>query len=662
MGAARLPALDGFRGIFVSLVLLYHFGVEALVGGWVGINHFFVFSGYLITRILISERARYGAIDVVAFYRRRAERLLPALLVLCAAVLAHAVLLATPGERHRTAGDVLASLFFVQNWRLIERGDSYFDMFGDPSPLRHLWTLGVEEQFYLFIPLLIIVVFGLVRSRWGRFAVVMGLLALSIAWTTYLANGENPDFGRLYFGTDTRAQALLAGVAGAVLFGRRDDGQLPARPASSVVLALGWVGTAISLLAFVVVSADSAWLFTHGGMAFFTLGAVLMGLMATDTRSIFLNRLVSWPPLVLLGQMTYGLYIYHWPIRLWVGPHLDGLPMVLSVAILFAITVAVSLLSFRYLEIPVLMHGVRGLLPRLPRRRELTVALGSTTAVALAAWYVFASNPAATDPLGGTAAPPRAATSTTVPPLVDGQAEYVPGRPAVVGIFGDSVAEFLGVAFPANAFPDARIVNVATAGCDLVDAPSQALQVLAPGDAGKCADIKRDWDTRLEAEGADALVIAASPLLAVPHVVDGEYRGLEDPAYQRLITAKLDEMVQRAKAAGVDEVAVLNVPCRTIDLDTVPAVVRLYTSSHPDMLREYKDPTTINRLIAEWATGKDVSVLDLYGTVCGDPKVETVGGGPLFADHLHFSEEASPALWSWILGGLSEAAAGADGA
>ena len=147
-GEQRLSALDGYRGLFVTLVLLYHFGATFLVGGWVGINHFFAFSGYLITRLLISERARTGRIDVWRFYRRRAERLLPALVVVCTAVLL-AALFAGSAHRHRDAGDVLASLFFVQNWRLISRDDAYFEQVGNPSPLQHAWTLGAVSYTHL---------------------------------------------------------------------------------------------------------------------------------------------------------------------------------------------------------------------------------------------------------------------------------------------------------------------------------------------------------------------------------------------------------------------------------------------------------------------------------------------------------------------------------
>lgn len=656
-GAARLPALDGFRGIFVSLVLLYHFGVTQLEGGWVGINHFFVFSGYLITRILLSERARYGSIDVRAFYRRRAERLLPALLVLLSVVLVHSLLFAGPGQRHQSAGDALASLFFVQNWRLIGRGDAYFDMLGDPSPLRHLWTLGVEEQFYLVIPWLLMGLFLLVRGRWARLLAVLVLLGLTVGWAAWLANGDAPDFSRLYYGTDTRSQALLAGVAFAIALGRGDEGEVGPRLPIGVVQALGAVGTAISMLAFFVVGIDSAWLFTHGGMLVFTGGAVLMGIAATDPRPMALTRWVSWSPLVLLGQMTYGLYIYHWPIRLWLGPYLGDLPTAASVAIQFIVTVAVSLLSFRYLELPVVTRGLRGLLPRLRRREELPTAVGITGVVALAAAVVFVAHPAGTGPLGDTGGGDTARAGGGVPPaLVAGQPQYVEGDPGTVGVFGDSVGHYLAERFPQDTFPSTQVVNASVEGCDLLDAPITVVDGVDGQNREQCQEVKQTWDETLADRGADAVVVVLSPLLAMPHEVDGAQLDLDDPAYRRMITDRLDEMVERARDAGIAQVAVVNVPCRDIDEDQVPAVVRLFGQSHPEIVAEYRDPTTLNALVGDWAGERpEVDLIDVYDTLCGSDPVTDIDGAPIFDDFLHFSPDATPAVWSWLLGQLSQA-------
>ncbi|WP_181955735.1 acyltransferase family protein, partial [Raoultella terrigena] len=188
---------------------------------------------------------------------------LPALLVACSAILVSG-LFAGSADRHRDAGDVLATVFFVQNWRLVSQEDAYFEQVGDPSPLRHAWTLGVEEQFYLLVPALVALIFLLFRrSRTGRFVVVAGLALVSAWWTAHLA-GSGVDFSRLYYGTDTRAQALFIGAALGVWLAPGANGHIPtvSRP---VVVGAGVVGVVSSIGAFFVVGPYSAWMFNLGG-------------------------------------------------------------------------------------------------------------------------------------------------------------------------------------------------------------------------------------------------------------------------------------------------------------------------------------------------------------------------------------------------------------
>lgn len=355
--------------------------------------------------------------------------------------------------------------------------------------------------------------------------------------------------------------------------------------------------------------------------------------------------------------MTYGLYIYHWPIRLWLGPHLGDLPTSVSVAIQFAVTVVVSLLSFRYLELPVVTRGLRGLLPRLRRREELPTAIAAVGVIALAAAVVFVANPGGTGPLGDTGDGDTAGVDRDAPAvLADGQPQHVAGDPGTVGVFGDSVGHYLAERFPQDTFPGAEVVNVSVEGCDLLDAPITIVDGVNGQNREQCRAVKQTWDETLVDEDADALMVVLSPLLAMPHEVDGEQLDLEDSAYRTLITDRLDEMIDQADAAGIEQVAVVNVPCRDIDEDEVPAVVRLFGQSHPKVVAEYRDPTTLNALVEDWAGERpEVDLVDMYDTLCGTDPVTTIDGAPLFNDFLHFSPEASPAVWSWLLGQLSEA-------
>ena len=162
----RRPALDGIRALSVVAVMIYHANPEWIPGGYLSVNVFFVLSGYLITGLLLKEASRWGSIDLVSFYKNRARRLLPALFVVVAVVTLIGARILTESAKANLRGDGLATLFYVANWRFILEGESYFASTGDPSPFRHMWTLAIEEQFYLVWPvLLLLVIVGVLAMR-----------------------------------------------------------------------------------------------------------------------------------------------------------------------------------------------------------------------------------------------------------------------------------------------------------------------------------------------------------------------------------------------------------------------------------------------------------------------------------------------------------------
>ena len=655
-GTQRLAALDGYRGLFVTLVLLYHFGVTALVGGWVGINHFFAFSGYLITRLLISEYARRGTIDVLRFYRRRAERLIPALVVTCTAVMVSGLFIGS-ADRHRDAGDVLASLFFVQNWRLVSQEDAYFEQIGNPSPLRHAWTLGVEEQFYLLVPAFVALLFMLFRrSRAGRFAVVAALALASAWWTAHLA-GEGVDFSRLYYGTDTRAQALLVGAGVAVLLGRDHRGRLGRRPSLMTTQAIGLLGFAISLSAFFVVGPRSEWLFTSGGMLLFAIGAGMMGLTATDPRPMLINRVAGWAPAALLGQMTYGLYLYHWPIHLWLAPLMDGLPLALSVIVQLAVTVAVAYASFRWLEVPVLQHGFGVLLPASLRERR--VAQRGRRARRRRGVPVWAVPVVAVAAVGAVAAftftRPVSTADLDVPPLVASDAAFTEADPPVdVALLGDSVGVSLAKGWDAERYPGVTLSNQARIGCDLIDAP-----LIADGEPMQeydgCDAWYEEWPTKVEEAGAGSLLVLPGVQFIGDHEVDGELVESRSPESAALIRRTLTDIEQRAKGAGVTHVQVTTMPCRQVDPNRLDPALRQFAGP-------ISDPANIawvNEIVTAWAKGEgdgaqptpgvERELLDLHDALCGDGFTDEINDVPLYDDTVHFSPAGAATVWTWLV-------------
>ncbi|MBA2326579.1 MAG: acyltransferase, partial [Actinobacteria bacterium] len=255
---AYQPALDGLRAIAVASVIAYHLGEGWAQGGFLGVDAFFVLSGYLITSLLLVEWAANGTIDFAAFWGRRARRLLPALLLVLLAVAVYAAIEVPADELSELRCDGLATLFYGANWRLVFSGESYFDLFSNPSPFRHAWSLAIEEQFYIVWPL---VTFGCLRLARGRTWVLAGVCvggtALSmLAMAALYEPGGDPS--RAYYGTDARAHALLIGVGLAVILSRWSPRRDRARVATQVAAS---AGALYMLFAFTRVQDTDAWMY-----------------------------------------------------------------------------------------------------------------------------------------------------------------------------------------------------------------------------------------------------------------------------------------------------------------------------------------------------------------------------------------------------------------
>jgi peptidoglycan/LPS O-acetylase OafA/YrhL len=382
-----LPGLDGLRAVAVIAVILYHANKNWLSGGFLGVEVFFVISGYLITMLLINESQENGKINFRAFWIRRARRLLPALWTLLIGVTTYCALF----ERDTLGnlrGDVVAAFVYGFNWFQIWVGTSYFSAFGF-VPLRHLWSLAVEEQFYLVWPVLIAVVLKV----FGRRPLLLGTLffAASIAVSIYVAktfepgaNGsvlETPDhyialFGHavskvdfLFLGTLGRSGGLLIGSA--LAFWWKPSMFNNDHPTSErfIVSVVGWVGVlglGAMLWTFHDVVEGGADGGTSGYAPLFQGGFLLVGLAsiaiiaaAVHPHTLLATRVLGNPVLVYLGQRSYGLYLFHWPIfqfyRQFAGKGLNVIEFVL----LFALALIATEVSYRFIEMPVRSGGLR---------------------------------------------------------------------------------------------------------------------------------------------------------------------------------------------------------------------------------------------------------------------------------------------------------------
>src|ERR671917_330460 len=344
-----MPGLDGLRAIAVLAVIAYHLNPAWAPGGLLGVGVFFTLSGYLITDLLLGKRAATGRLQLGDFWLRRARRLLPALFLMLAVVVAWVTLLdrsLLPGLR----GDVLAAVGYVSNWWNILREASYFARFGPPPPLEHLWTLAVEEQFYLVWPLLLWLGLRYARGRYRLAGLTLAAAALS-ATAMALLYQPGVDPTRVYEGTDTRAFGLLLGAALAMVWPSR---RLHADLALGRRLLLDGVGVVgLVVIALLIWQTDqySAFLY-RGGIVLLSVATVMVVAALAHPASL-LGPALGWKPLRWIGVRSYGIYLWHFPIIVLTTPSLNR-GINLPVAILqVGATVAVAALSWRFVEEPI---------------------------------------------------------------------------------------------------------------------------------------------------------------------------------------------------------------------------------------------------------------------------------------------------------------------
>jgi len=465
-----MPGVDGLRALAVAAVLAYHLGASWLPGGFLGVDVFLVVSGFLITSLLLAERRATGRIDLVRFWVRRARRLLPALLLMMAVVLAAMVVL-HPGEVARLHGAVLASLAYVANWYFAFADVPYFAQFGRPSVLQHLWSLAVEEQFYLLWPPVLALLAAVVRpSRILLGVAVAAGASMALAWVLW---EPSSDPSRIYYGTDTRAVGLLAGVALALAWPVARRAPLP-RPAGRVVLEVaGWACLAGVALAMATLGDLDERLY-RGGFLLVALATAGVVAVAAHPASV-LGRVLGTGVLRALGLRSYGIYLWHWPVIMLTRPEvdvpLDGAPLA---ALRVALTLGLAEVSYRLVERPVRRAGFRGswraVAARLRRLSPPVRIATASCAGALAAALVLAVALLPADrptvpglpPIASADARPDLAAARDTPEAVGGRAGATRARGPVL-LVGDSVmlgaASELRRAFGRRAVVDAAVAR-----------------------------------------------------------------------------------------------------------------------------------------------------------------------------------------------------------
>lgn len=360
MGKKRryITGLDGIRAIAVIMVLAYHLKLALFKSGFLGVTVFFVLSGYLITGILISEVEEEGTIDLKNFWLRRIRRLVPAVMSMAVVII---FVSAVVNRVIFTKGckDFLASVLGFNNWWQIFNKVSYFEAAGVPSPFTHCWSLAIETQFYLIYPLILLGTYKLVKSRGeGRakrgllFAGVTLLLALISVILMIVLFDPQQDASRVYYGTDTRAFSLLFGALLAILWEYR---MVPRRLSASVNMVLGSVSFAVLLVMTIAINGSSNFWY-RGGQFFGTILTVLM-VYAVSGRKTWLSRFLSNPVLKWIGDRSYSIYLWHYPIILLISKGIKASWWITLIEIVLSVVLAE--LSYRFIETPI-RHGIIG--------------------------------------------------------------------------------------------------------------------------------------------------------------------------------------------------------------------------------------------------------------------------------------------------------------
>lgn len=405
------PSLDGVRGLAVAAVVVYHIWPDALPGGFIGVDVFFVLSGFLLSSLMVREVESTGRFAVGTFFVRRVRRLLPATLLVLLAISLYAATWAETAELDRLREHTIGALTYSINWWFIVDGTTYTDVVVGASPLRHMWSLAIEEQFYIVLAVAVALL-----ARWGpsgadgvappdgafRRRLGIGSLILagaSASWMLLLEAG-GADEARLYFGSDTRVQAMLLGAAVGALVGDRflDAGQTrahqerigPALPPLAAAAA-AVAGLATLTVFALTASEDARWMF-RGGFTLVAVASILLLVGALTARPV--GWVLSLPPLVGLGIISYGVYLWHWPVLVILDD--DRLPVAGDVLglVQIAITLALSIASYALIEQPIR----RGALGRTMGRASLVIAPAAVVAVgALAVVATATSDEAGTE-------------------------------------------------------------------------------------------------------------------------------------------------------------------------------------------------------------------------------------------------------------------------
>ena len=577
-GMGNQPGLDGLRAVSVIAVILYHAGFTWMHGGFLGVEVFFVVSGFLITTLLIEEREKTGRVSLPQFWLRRARRLFPALFAVLLAVAVWAALLGSAEQTSQMRRDLPWSIFYLANWGTIVGDVPYFQP-GDPPLLRHLWSLAVEEQWYVIWPLAFV---ALAATGWRPTRIaktLFGLVGFVFVVTWWIARGgETPLNGLMgwfegdnrvnfmYLSTVTRSSGLLIGAAAAFVWRPWRSAAATRVPSRRLDLSFGVV---IGLLICCFIAAR----LTEGYMYPWVLALVsglslIAVLIIVHPAAKGARYLFSLPPMVEIGKRSYGLYLWHWPILVIGGATKGSLP---RFVVSMAIAAVLSEVCYRYIETPVR----KGALGRWWRERVhvrwMPIGGVAVTAVALAAFYV------SVEPFdvaaGGEASFALSSTNTNIgtnaadlptsePVVISPEAVSTadnPVLPRAVTIVGDSQAHSLAINLPDGIGSTFTIHDGSLDGCSIYE--SGRVHSSRDGFSNNfsiCADWVSEWASAAAEAEVAVVVIGAWDVFDIE--IDGVMYPFGSAEFDQLFTGKLRQGIEAMATSGAHS-ALLEVAC-----------------------------------------------------------------------------------------------------
>lgn len=357
-----LPSIDSLRALAVLAVIIYHVDVNYLPGGFLGVDLFFVLSGYLISSLIIKEYKKTGSVNLYNFYIRRARRLLPAVYFMITVGLVVMVLFNEVLLR-KSHLDAIFGYIYSSNWWYIFHKLDYFDSFGAQSPFKHLWSLAIEEQFYMIFPLLFLLVNRKKKSKDGTYKlnknflyVVLGLIIVSLIAHIILFDINN--ISRIYFGTDTRAFSLLVGVVGAILYPMERLHAKVTLQQNMIYSVVSLVSIATLITVMIYTSEYNTWLYRGGFLLVAVLGLIVI--ISSGKQHTLMSRLLSFKPVVFIGKISYSLYLWHFPVLVLTTPVSEiGNPNIYFVILRVILTFVVAIVSYVFVETPIRKLGFK---------------------------------------------------------------------------------------------------------------------------------------------------------------------------------------------------------------------------------------------------------------------------------------------------------------